>query len=66
MSPSLAALAAVCLAALWSAPAFTAAALYDGAPSYELRNYEPAADPSATVVSGNARFTVLTSKLIRM
>lgn len=34
--------------------------------SFELESYQPAADPKATVVVGNARFTVLTERLIRM
>ena len=33
---------------------------------YELREYEPAADPAATVIVGAARFTVLTPRLIRI
>eukprot|EP00962_Isochrysis_galbana_P024514 scaffold7535_cov138-Isochrysis_galbana.AAC.4 len=33
---------------------------------YELRDYMPAADPRATVVVGDARFTVLTDRLLRM
>jgi hypothetical protein len=33
---------------------------------YELLDYNPVANPKAIVVSGNARFTVLTSRLIRM
>ena len=32
----------------------------------ELIDYDPVADPAAVVVSGNARFTVLTDRLIRM
>jgi hypothetical protein len=35
-------------------------------PTYELYDYNPVADPLAVVTSGNARFTILTSKLIRM
>ena len=33
---------------------------------YELRDYEPAADPAATIIVGAARFTILTSRLIRI
>eukprot|EP01125_Pyxidicula_operculata_P005865 TRINITY_DN2050_c0_g6_i2.p1 TRINITY_DN2050_c0_g6~~TRINITY_DN2050_c0_g6_i2.p1 ORF type:complete len:1034 (+),score=272.65 TRINITY_DN2050_c0_g6_i2:380-3481(+) len=33
---------------------------------YELLNYNPVANPNAVVISGNARFTVLTPSLIRM
>jgi alpha-glucosidase (family GH31 glycosyl hydrolase) len=32
----------------------------------ELYEYDPIADPKATIVSGNARFTVLTDRVIRM
>jgi hypothetical protein len=32
----------------------------------ELLNYDPQANPKAMVVSGNARFTVLTPELIRI
>ena len=33
---------------------------------YELRDYVPSADPAATHVVGDARFTVLSSQLLRM
>ena len=33
---------------------------------YELEAYQPAADEAATVVSGNARFTVLSPRLLRI
>ena len=33
--------------------------------SYEALDYDSVADPKATVVRGNARFTVLTPQLIR-
>ena len=45
------------------------AALIASAPPttrFELLAYEPRADPAAIVVVGSARFTVLTSRLIRM
>ena len=32
----------------------------------DQEGYEPKADPSAMVIAGNARFTVLTSQLVRM
>ncbi len=35
-------------------------------PSYFHIPFRPMADPKAVVVSGNARFTVLTSRLIRL
>ncbi|EDQ92185.1 uncharacterized protein MONBRDRAFT_5942 [Monosiga brevicollis MX1] len=39
---------------------------FNGPSSYELHNYNPVADKRAVVVSGQARFTVLTPRLIRM
>eukprot|EP01094_Clydonella_sp_ATCC50884_P030386 TRINITY_DN9908_c0_g1_i1.p1 TRINITY_DN9908_c0_g1~~TRINITY_DN9908_c0_g1_i1.p1 ORF type:complete len:1085 (-),score=270.03 TRINITY_DN9908_c0_g1_i1:780-3968(-) len=33
---------------------------------YELLPYDPVADPRTVVVEGNARFTVITSRLVRM
>ena len=33
---------------------------------YAQEELNPVADPAAVVVSGNARFTVLTSKMIRI
>lgn len=35
-------------------------------PRMELYNYNPVANPSAVVTSGNARFTVLTDRVVRM
>ncbi|EGD79621.1 hypothetical protein PTSG_13053 [Salpingoeca rosetta] len=40
--------------------------MFDGPPSYELFNYNPVANASATVIAGDARFTVLTDRLVRM
>jgi alpha-glucosidase (family GH31 glycosyl hydrolase) len=37
-----------------------------GPTKYELHDYQPLANAAATVVNGDARFTVLTSRLIRM
>lgn len=38
----------------------------DGPASPELFNYNPLANSAAVVISGNARFTILTSQVIRM
>ncbi len=35
-------------------------------PAYTHLNFEPVADPAAVIIEGAARFTVLTSRLIRM
>lgn len=48
------------------ATVMVAAWAFDGPTSNELFNYNPMADPKATVVAGAARFTVLTSRVIRM
>lgn len=39
---------------------------HQGPPSYEMFNYNPVAESGAIIVSGNARFTVLTDSLVRM
>lgn len=59
MSPA-ALLLALALAIVAAVP------IYDGPPSFELYNYNPVADPAAVVVSGSARFTVLSDYLIRL
>lgn len=47
-------------------PLLVASAIIGTPLSYELEAYESAADPAAVLVSGKARFTVLSSRLLRM